>query len=631
MSLNNFLQHVVRRLLALTVLNGAAVFIAGWPQIVHAQANTQGAETSTGALQDGSPMRLRSAALAAEPETKGVRGEASVTQIVTPTYVPGEFEMFVQNLAGRPVRRLGAELTLPSADGREAELGSTVPPDYVLAAGDEVLVLLWGSVEADLRLTVDRGGRVSIPRVGAVQVAGIRYDQLTSVIEKRVSLVFRNFQLSVTLGKLRGMRVFVTGYVNRPGTYNVSALSTMIAALMQAGGPSASGSFRRVEHKRGSAVVGQVDLYDLILDGDRSSDRMLQAGDVIHVSPVGVQVAVIGSVNNAAVMELRANEGVARALQLAGGFSALADRSRLSIERLGDRNTHRVTELKLPADAVQVLAHGDVLRAFSAATAVGATAGQNKRVRVDGEVQKPGEYVLPPNSTLQDALATAGGLTPLAYVYGTQFSRNSVRETQQENYDRALQDLETDIARAAGSQRVSSGDQVAQFQLQGAATSRLVERLRALKPSGRVVLQLVQGATSLPALVLEDGDRLYIPPRPTTVGVFGSVFNAGSYLHAEGRAIEEYLRLAGGPTKGADEGSIFIVRSTGQVISGRQTGGNAWFGPSNRIGNVRAEPGDTVFVPEEMDKSTLLQAVKDWTQILFQFGIGIAGITNVLR
>jgi protein involved in polysaccharide export with SLBB domain len=330
-------------------------------------------------------------------------------------------------------------------------------------------------------------------------------------------------------------------------------------------------------------------------------------------------------------MELRANEGVSRALQLAGGFSALADRRRLSIERLGDRSTIRVNELKLPRDETLALAHGDVLRAFSAATAVGSTAGQNKRVRVDGEVRRPGEYVLPPESTLQDALAAAGGLSPVAYVYGTQFSRISVRDTQQENYDRALRDLETDFARASGSQRVTSGEQASQFQAQNVATSRLVERLRALKPNGRVVLQLAQGASDLPAMVVEDGDRLYIPPRPSTVGVFGSVFNAGSYLHADGRAIEDYLRLAGGPTKGADEGSIFIVRSTGQVISGRQTGGTGWFASTNRIGNVRAEPGDTVFVPEEMDKTTFLQAAKDWTQILYQFGIGIAGITNALR
>jgi polysaccharide biosynthesis/export protein len=131
--------------------------------------------------------------------------------------------------------------------------------------------------------------------------------------------------------------------------------------------------------------------------------------------------------------------------------------------------------------------------------------------------------------------------------------------------------------------------------------------------------------------VLEDGDRLYVPPRPTTVGVFGSVFNTGSYLYGDGRTLDDYLRLAGGPTKGADEGSIFVIRSNGQVISGRQSGSDSWFRSGTQVSSVRAEPGDTIFVPEEMDKTTFVQAAKDWTQILYQFGIGIAGIVSATR
>jgi protein involved in polysaccharide export with SLBB domain len=345
---------------------------------------------------------------------------------------------------------------------------------------------------------------------------------------------------------------------------------------------------------------------------------------------VGTQVGVIGSVNQAAVFELAPGEGVADALRMAGGFSAVADRSRLSVERLQERTARRVAELALPRDAAMPLSNGDVLFAFSAAEVVPSTQNQNKRVRVDGEVLRPGEYVLPPGSTLQEALRAAGGLTSAAFIYGTQFTRDSVRQTQQENYDRALRDLETDITRAAGTQRVSSAEQAASSEAQAAATSRLLERLRALKPSGRVVLSMATDSSGLPELLLEDGDRLYVPPKPSTVGVFGSVFNTGSYLHGDGRTLSDYLRLAGGPTKGADESSIFVVRANGQVISGRQRGGDSWF-RADTLQQVRAEPGDTLFVPEEMDKTTFVQAAKDWTQILYQFGIGIAGIVSASR
>jgi protein involved in polysaccharide export with SLBB domain len=143
-----------------------------------------------------------------------------------------------------------------------------------------------------------------------------------------------------------------------------------------------------------------------------------------------------------------------------------------------------------------------------------------------------------------------------------------------------------------------------------------------------VVLQLRPDSTELPELALEDGDRLYIPPRPTTVGVFGSVFNGGSYLYSNDRNLAEYLNLAGGPTRGADQASVFVIRANGSVVANPQ--GKGWFSSKQDLTNVKAEAGDTVFVPEEINKTTFVQDAKDWTQILYQFGLGIAGL-NVLR
>ncbi len=138
------------------------------------------------------------------------------------------------------------------------------------------------------------------------------------------------------------------------------------------------------------------------------------------------------------------------------------------------------------------------------------------------------------------------------------------------------------------------------------------------------MLQVPPDATRLPNLALEDGDRLYIPPRPTAVGVFGSVFNSGSYLYTEGRQAEEYLQLAGGPTRGADTGSIFVIRANGSVVAGRQR--SSWFSSRSGFENLQAEAGDSIFVPEEINKSTFIQSAKDWTQILSQFGIGVAAL-----
>jgi protein involved in polysaccharide export with SLBB domain len=336
---------------------------------------------------------------------------------------------------------------------------------------------------------------------------------------------------------------------------------------------------------------------------------------------------LIGSVNQPAIFELKTGETINDLLQMAGGFATVADTTRLAIERLDERNTVRITQIELPQGQGTLLSNGDVLRAFNSTSVALPIQRQNKRVRVEGEVARPGEFVLPPQTTVSDALRAAGGVTPAAFMFGTEFSRESVRITQQENYERALRDLETEFAKATSTQRTSTADEAAAQTARASGTTRLIERLRAIKPTGRVVLQLRPESTDLPELALEDGDRLYIPPRPTTVGVFGSVFNGGSYLYSSSRSIDDYLNLAGGPTRGADQTSVFVIRANGSVVSSPQ--GKSWFSSKQDLTTVKAEPGDTVFVPEEINKTTFVQDVKDWTQILYQFGLGLAGFKAV--
>jgi len=560
----------------------AAWFVAAIGLVAATAAVAQGTSsaTDTQGSSVGGPIRLRQPGTAgptapAPAALPGMNGPAG-TAVLRPTekVMPSEFEAFVQRLTfPLEIRRFGSELMTPADNAESIEVAETlplVPPDYLIKPGDEIMLTIWGSVDADLRLQVDRSGRVSIPRVGPVLLAGVRYADLPATISQRVAQVFRNFQLSVSLGQLRGQRVYVTGFVTKPGSYSVSSLATVVQALLKAGGPSAAGSFRNIEIRRGTQRVAAFDLYEFLLGGDRSADRMLQGDDVIHVGPVGTQVALIGSVNRPAIFELKPGETALDLLRMGGGFSAVADRSRLAVERLDDRATVRIVQLALPASNGATLANGDVIRAFSAVDSALPVQRQNKRVRIEGEVLRPGEYVLPPESSIADALAAAGGLTDKAYVFGTEFSRESVRQTQQQNYDRALRDLETDLARNTSSQRSSNADEAASASSRDAANARLLVALRAQRPSGRIVLQLAPTSRELPPLALEDGDRLLIPPRPTTVGVFGSVFNAGSYLYSPQRTIDDYLRLAGSPTRGADKESIFVVRANGSVVSAQQ-------------------------------------------------------------
>ncbi len=522
------------------------------------------------------------------------------------------------------VRRFGANLVTDESSYVSQDPLPVVPGDYVVRPGDELLLTIWGTVDADLRLNVDRSGNIAVPRVGTIKVAGLRNADLDEAIGRRIGQTFRNFKVSATLGQVRAIRVFVGGYVQHPGSVTVGGLSSILHTIMRAGGPSSSGSFRDIHLRRAGKEVAVFDLYDLLLKGNRDTDALVQPDDVIFVGPMGTEVAVLGSVNQQAIYELKPGETLADVLAMAGGFNAVADRGRVSLERLADRNTGRVVELPLPARLNDTLSTGDIVHAFSVIVATLPQGAQNEHVRIEGEVAHPGDYILPPGSRISDALRAAGNMTGAAYPYGTEFSRESVRRQQQINYERALRDLETDMTKNQASQRVTSSEELASQNATATANARLLARLREVRPTGRVVLQLPADAKELPDLVLEDGDTLNIPTRASSVGIFGSVFNTGSFVFEPGHTTGQYLALAGGPTRGADKGSMFMLRANGSVISARQ--GSSFWHANGDFGDTVVQPGDTIFVPEQVNKSTFVQDAKDWTQILYQFGLGLAGL-----
>jgi protein involved in polysaccharide export with SLBB domain len=454
--------------------------------------------------------------------------------------------------------------------------------------------------------------------VGAVPVAGVRADQLEPLLRDRIGALYRNFGLSVVVGRLRGVRVYVTGFAARPGAYTLGSLSTLVNAVIAAGGPSQAGTFRDVELRRGAQVVTHLDLYDLLIAGDKRADAVLQSEDVIRIGPVGPQVAIFGSVNAPAIYEAKPGETVVDLVRFAGGLSSVADETRFAVERLANRSASVVEELPFSSAASTPLSRGDVFRLFSVTDVALPLDRQAKLVRIDGEVVRPGDYYMPPGSTLSQLIERAGGLTPRAFVFGAEFTRESVRVQQQLGYDRAVDEFERGVTNATLTTRVTAEEAPAYGQRMEAMT-RLLASLRKLHPKGRVVLATAPEAKTLPEMPLENGDRLYMPPLPTTIQVFGSVFNPGSFAYAPHSKLDRYVRSAGGPRRGADTGSMFVIRADGSVRSNQQ-------GWRADIEGEAALPGDTVFVPEEMNKTTWLQGAKDISQIVFQFGLGAAGL-----
>jgi protein involved in polysaccharide export with SLBB domain len=235
--------------------------------------------------------------------------------------------------------------------------------DYRVGPGDEILIRAWGQVDLNLRLTVDRNGDINIPKVGVTPVVNLQANQLEGFIKARVGRLFRNFEMNVTLGRLRSIQVFVLGQARRPGKYTVSAWSSLVNALIASGGPSAVGTMRSIQVKRAGQVVATFDLYDLLMKGDKSKDIAIKHGDVIHIPVRGNLAGIAGQVKVPAVYELKGGETVGDLLQYAEGFTATAFKGRLHLERIKD---HKLREMKvldwsLAASKAELVRDGDMV------------------------------------------------------------------------------------------------------------------------------------------------------------------------------------------------------------------------------------------------------------------------------
>ncbi|MBZ5523428.1 MAG: SLBB domain-containing protein [Acidobacteriia bacterium] len=706
--------------------------------------------------------------------------------VPAPPEPDNEFQQFIANSLGYHLPIFGQNL-FQNVPSTFAPLDRVpVTPDYFIGPGDELLVRAWGQVEFNARTVVDRNGAIYLPKVGGLNVAGLRYDQLHDYMAAAIGRVFKNFELSVTMGQLRSLQVFVVGQVKRPGTYTVSSLSTLVNALFASGGPSNRGSMRRIQLKRQGKTVTTFDLYDLLVLGDKSKDVTLLSGDVIYVPPVGPLVALAGSVNLPAVFELQDHDTLGSAIAFAGGLTSTAAGERVMLERIDQHQTRREDEFPLSANGLKrelhdgdlvrflpvslrfenaitlrgnvalpgrypwragmhvhdliptrealiteeywkrqnqlaigangqrfqplklepdraasapapeggrapstpevagaagtdvqhlrpeeiknevkrsaaeinwdyaviqrldrdnltthllpfnlgraiagddqqnlLLEAGDVVTIFSQQDLQVPIAQQSKFVRMEGEFRFAGVYQVQPGETLRHLVGRIGGFTSQAYLYGAEFTRESTREDQQKRLDQYVNELGKSIERNAVAIQGRTGDEAAAASQALEGQRRLLEKLHQLKATGRIVLELKASAASLdqfPDLVLEDGDRLFVPFRPATVDVIGSVYNSSAFVFKPGKTVGDYLRISGGITKTGDHGRTFVIRADGSTISGQNHKGLIF----NSFSSLRMAPGDTIVVPEKLDRGLLLRGFRDWTQVISQFVIGAA-------
>lgn len=636
-----------------------------------------------------------------------------------------EFEQYISGNSSTTVsaniKQFGYELfnQQPSTFAPVEEV--PVGPDYVIGPGDEIKISIWGKIEGQWNIVVDRDGNISLPKVGTIGVTGLTFKELKETLNKELSKYYIGFDMNVSMGSLRTIRVYVVGNANRPGAYTVSSLSTLVNALFEVGGPSKTGTMRDIHVKRNGKTVVHFDVYDFLLRGDKTKDIRLMPEDVIFIPPVGQLVGIAGSVHTPAIYELKGENKISELIELAGGLSAVAFKGRVQIERIIDNRTQVVFESDLNSmqNKDLTIQSGDMLRIFQVVQ-------EKKMVRLTGAVNRGGEYGFSPGMTVKDLISMAGGLkyyaynkeaeltrvivtdsgprtekiiinldsalkgdehnniilkeddylfvravpewrlyrtaditgevkfpgtftikkgerlsslieraggyTDGAYLRGAVFIREQVRALQQKGLEEMISRIERELLAGVSVQTSTavSSEEISAKKAELESKQLFIEALKQQKASGRMTiklahLRLLKGSEY--DLELEDGDRLFIPSINSVVNVTGSIMSQGSYIYSEKFNYKDYIEMSGGYTRYADIDNVYVLKVDGSARKFSR-GFFSWNDSKSRWemfpfgeGIKEIEPGDTIIVPEQLERVAWLREIKDITQILMQMAV----------
>lgn len=336
--------------------------------------------------------------------------------------VPSLYDLYQQYSRISPtLDRFGISV-FQSGTGNFDELPMDLPvgPEYVLGPGDDLNLELTGGVSDHLRRVVDRQGSVVLPDAGVVQVAGKTLGDAQQLIQGVMRSQYRDVKVDVSLARVRTVRVYVVGDVQRPGPYDVSSLSTPLNAVYEAGGPTSGGSLRIFEHYRGSELIEHVDAYDLLLHGVRAGLQRLEAGDTILVPPLGAQVTVEGMVRRPAIYEINQEKSLAQVLELAGGVMPTGTLRHVDVERVVTHETRTMLRLDIPennnaADVNKALEDfqiqdGDKIKISPILPYA------NKTVYLEGHVFRPGMFAYHDGMKLTELVRSYKDLLPEPYI-----------------------------------------------------------------------------------------------------------------------------------------------------------------------------------------------------------------------
>ena len=341
-----------------------------------------------------------------------------------------EFEQFIASgtsgVISTNIRQFGYDLFRQPPSTFAPADRVPVGPDYVLGPGDELRITIWGNIEGQWNVVVDRDGKISLPKVGIIGVTGLTYGEFKETLNKELSKYYTNYQMNVSMGPLRTIRVYIVGNAARPGAYTVSSLSTLVNSLFEAGGPSKTGTMRNIDVKRNGKNVVQFDMYDFLLKGNKTKDVRLMPEDVIFIPPVGPLAGIAGNVRNPAIYELKGETRLLDLIGMAGGLTGMAFRGRVQVQRIENNEFRTIFEgdlidIEKTAEKNFALKDGDLVKVF-------AVVDHKNTITITGAVANPGDFGVASGVTrVSDVIALSGGLL---YYASSQMEVTRVKVTQ---------------------------------------------------------------------------------------------------------------------------------------------------------------------------------------------------------
>jgi len=497
---------------------------------------------------------------------------------------------------------------------------------YILGPGDELTVSYYGTNEdSEDSITgfIQRDGTFNLPLLGPVNLVGFTFKEAQEYLKKRIKEELDEMsiagsigtEISINLNRLRSITVYVLGEAYKPGSYTLSALSTITNTLFLSGGVNKLGSLRNIQIKRQGKLVNTYDLYDLLIKGDTTTDIRLQDGDTIFIPFIENKVTLGGAFKRPHLYELLDGETLEDAISFAGGFKAEVgfnpEIELSTINRVSNKREISRVVYNENAKNRKIL-NGDGFNVSEIASL------KPLSIELTGEFKNPGVYSITAGDTVLDVISRAGGYTNSAFVEGGVFLRKEVAKIEEEGFKRTADNLEELLFSVVQ----DGGIEVTEFTF--LPIMKIIERLREVEPVGRVVM-------SLDTLKLRDDpysnfevrneDRIHVPKRPSSVSVVGEVLSATTIQYLPDYKLDDYISSAGGLNAQADLNRIFIIGPNGQaeIYKRKFLGKNT----------IQLIPGSTIVVSKEQKTWDAVQITQIITPILADLATSAAAIAAI--